>query len=89
MKINKTSEFYVIFAQKIIKMPESFMISAGKMPKFYMIIFFLGGGTYPPSYAATSTLNKLLTLECLVGERDVNSVLQADRNRCNCRKSLP
>ena len=31
-------EFYVIFARKIIKMPEFYIIFARKMPEFYTII---------------------------------------------------
>jgi len=46
-------KFYMIFAQKINKIPEFYTLFVWKMPKFYMIItrkifspkFF--GGTYP------------------------------------------
>ena len=52
------SEFYMILAWKINKIPEFYMIFARKMPEFYIIIarkifspdFFwgVGGGHVPP-----------------------------------------
>jgi len=51
--INRIAEFYMIFARK---MPEFYVIIAGKK-YFFLFFFFLGGGSVPPAPVSYTPLS--------------------------------